>query len=147
MWSFSVSNYLSTCRGLTRGLLSWPQTVTKPGGSPAYTLEQVNYYPTGITAMSIAGTVFATLCPSPVMQRVALVLQTDDLTPRDSDSDYARNRFIVNPIMAVFTLIPSVILLIWNVPTGVRFFAYYLGGIGYAGCVTLYCSLLPRTCC
>lgn len=35
--------------------------------------------------------------------------------------------------MTVCTLIPSIILLVWNVPIGAKFFAYYLGGVGYAG--------------
>lgn len=35
--------------------------------------------------------------------------------------------------MMVCTLIPSIILLVWNVPIGAKFFAYYLGGVGYAG--------------
>jgi hypothetical protein len=61
--SFSSLTVMLNSSWLTHAC-SPPQTVFRPDGSAYYTKEQVNYYPTGITAMSIAGTVLATLCTS-----------------------------------------------------------------------------------
>jgi ACS family pantothenate transporter-like MFS transporter len=48
-------------------------------------------------------------------------------------SDETGNRFIVNVIMYIAVFISSVMLLVWNIPTGAHWFAYIIGGLGYAG--------------
>ncbi len=75
-----------------------------------YTTQQINYYPSIFTAVVIVATYSITVM-----------------------SDATGNRFIVNPIMYAAVFISSVMLLVWDISTGAHFFAYIIGGIGYAG--------------
>jgi ACS family pantothenate transporter-like MFS transporter len=43
--------------------------------------------------------------------------------------------------LAVF--ISSVMLLVWNIPTGAHWFAYIIGGLGYAGQASNVSVLAP----
>ncbi|RSH94945.1 hypothetical protein EHS25_000029 [Saitozyma podzolica] len=75
-----------------------------------YTTTQINYYPSIFTATAVVSTYILTLI-----------------------SDETGNRFIVNVIMYIAVFISSVMLLVWNIPTGAHWFAYIIGGLGYAG--------------
>lgn len=49
-------------------------------------------------------------------------------------SDVTRNRFIINPIMYLAVFVSSVMLLNWDhLNKGAHWFAYIIGGFGYAG--------------
>ncbi|OCF77942.1 MFS transporter, ACS family, pantothenate transporter [Kwoniella mangroviensis CBS 8886] len=79
--------------------------------SAGYSKQQISYYPSIFTAMAILSTYILTLI-----------------------SDQTRNRFIINPIMYLAVFISSVMLLNWNhLNKGAHFFAYIIGGLGYAG--------------
>jgi ACS family pantothenate transporter-like MFS transporter len=71
---------------------------------------QINYIPTSLTAVSIVSTYVLTAW-----------------------SDATKNRFAVNPVMAVSTLTAAIIILVWDVPQAAKMFAYAISGIGYAG--------------
>ncbi|WWC65719.1 uncharacterized protein I303_108341 [Kwoniella dejecticola CBS 10117] len=76
-----------------------------------YTKQQISYYPSIFTATAILSTYILTLI-----------------------SDQTRNRFIINPIMFGAVFISSVMLLNWDhLNKGAHFFAYIIGGLGYAG--------------
>jgi ACS family pantothenate transporter-like MFS transporter len=66
-WSFSslfmISSMLEAF-GIFSIMPLWCKGLRRDDGSAYFTTEQINYYPTGITAMSIVGTVGATLCTS-----------------------------------------------------------------------------------
>ncbi|OCF37148.1 MFS transporter, ACS family, pantothenate transporter [Kwoniella heveanensis BCC8398] len=79
--------------------------------SAGYTKQQISYYPSIFTAMAILSTYILTVI-----------------------SDATKNRFIVNPIMFTAVFISSVMLLNWDkLTTGAHWFAYIIGGLGYAG--------------
>jgi len=75
-----------------------------------YTAQQINFYPSIFTAVSIVSTYVLTVM-----------------------SDATGNRFIVNPIMYAAVFTSSVMLLVWDISEGAHWFAYIVGGIGYAG--------------
>ncbi|ORY23115.1 major facilitator superfamily domain-containing protein [Naematelia encephala] len=75
--------------------------------------SQINYYPCIYTAWAIVGTYLLTMY-----------------------SDMTGNRFIVNPIMFVPMAISCIMLLVWDIPTGAKFFAYIVSGCGFAGQAT-----------
>jgi hypothetical protein len=75
-----------------------------------YTVEQINIYPTGVQGVAIVTGILAT------------------------------NLCMVYPLWAVFSVVAgcllfaNVCLLIWNIPIGLHFFAYYI--LGMTSCVT-----------
>jgi len=83
----------------------------KASVDPKYTVQNINYYPAGGTAVAI----------------VAL-LGTAVWT------DYTNKRYQVNILIAACMLVSSVILLVYTpISTAGKFFAFYLSGISYAG--------------
>ncbi|KAL4265575.1 MFS transporter superfamily protein [Pleurotus pulmonarius] len=80
-----------------------------------YTVEQIDFYPSGATAFAIVST---------------LVCATW--------TDHTGIRWPVLVYMSVCVLISSVCILVWNSPTGLKFFAYYLAGASYAGQATTF---------
>ncbi|KAJ7097841.1 MFS general substrate transporter [Mycena belliarum] len=83
----------------------------KASDDPKYTIQNINYYPAGGTAVAI----------------IAL-LGTAVWT------DYTNKRYQVNIVIAACTLTSSVILLVYtSISTAGRFFAFYLSGVSYAG--------------
>ncbi|KAJ7509975.1 MFS general substrate transporter [Mycena galericulata] len=78
---------------------------------PKYTVQEINYYPAGGTAVAI----------------VAL-LGTAVWT------DYTNKRYQVNILIAACMLISSVVLLVYTpISNAGKFFAFYLAGVSYAG--------------
>ncbi|KAH8106083.1 MFS general substrate transporter [Cristinia sonorae] len=82
-----------------------------------YTVEQIDYYPSGMTAFAIAST---------------LVCATW------TDWTRSRARWPVLVYMSVCTIIASICILVWSSPIGLKFFAYYLAGASYAGQATTF---------
>ncbi|KAG7449348.1 MFS general substrate transporter [Guyanagaster necrorhizus] len=80
-----------------------------------YSVEQIDYYPSGATAFAIASTL---ICAS--------------------WTDYTRIRWPVLVYMSVACSISATCLLIWNSPTGLKFFAFYIAGASYAGQATTF---------
>ncbi|KIJ05816.1 hypothetical protein PAXINDRAFT_103622 [Paxillus involutus ATCC 200175] len=80
-----------------------------------YSIEQVDYYPSGVTAFGIVST---------------LVCATW--------TDYTRVRWPVLVYMCFSCTIAAICILIWSSPTGVKFFAYYLAGAAYSGQATTF---------
>ncbi|KAJ7125450.1 MFS general substrate transporter [Mycena crocata] len=89
----------------------------KASVSPKYSVQNINYYPAGGTAVAIVallGTVGVLVCAV--------------------WTDYTNKRYQVNLLIAVCTLISSVILLVYTpISTAGRFFAFYLSGVSYSG--------------
>ncbi|TFY50312.1 hypothetical protein EVJ58_g11101, partial [Rhodofomes roseus] len=90
------------------------QWLSAAGG---YTVEQVDYYPSGVTAVGIVST---------------LVCATW------TDATRERARWPVLVYMAVAVIVAAVCILVWASPTGLKFFAYYLAGASYAGQATTF---------
>ncbi|PCH41303.1 MFS general substrate transporter [Wolfiporia cocos MD-104 SS10] len=82
-----------------------------------YTVEQIDYYPCGVTAVGIAST---------------LVCATW------TDATRSRARWPVLVWMAVAVTVASICLLVWSGPTGLKFFAYYIAGASYSGQATTF---------
>ncbi|KAJ6596992.1 major facilitator superfamily domain-containing protein [Mycena vulgaris] len=83
----------------------------KASVDPKYTVQNINYYPAGGTAIAI----------------IAL-LGTAVWT------DYTNKRYQVNILIAVCMLISSVILLVYTpISTAGKIFAFYLTGVSYSG--------------
>ncbi|KAJ7343385.1 major facilitator superfamily domain-containing protein, partial [Mycena albidolilacea] len=83
----------------------------KASVEPKYTVQNINYYPAGGTAVAI----------------VAL-LGTAVWT------DYTNKRYQVNILIAVCMLISSVLLLVYTpISIAGKFFAFYLAGVSYSG--------------
>ncbi|KLO10248.1 MFS general substrate transporter [Schizopora paradoxa] len=80
-----------------------------------YTVEQVDNYPSGLTAFGIAST---------------LVCATW--------TDYTRQRWPVLIYICIALTISSICILVWSSPTGLKFFAYYLSGAAYSGQATTF---------
>jgi len=75
-----------------------------------YSVEQIDFYPAGVTAFGIAST---------------LVCATW--------TDYTQVRWPVLVYMAFAGIVASICILVWSSPTGLKFFAYYLAGASYSG--------------
>ncbi|KAE8256410.1 hypothetical protein A4X13_0g2659 [Tilletia indica] len=73
-------------------------------------IQHRNYYPLALTAVAIVSTI--------VCAHV---------------TDFYRCRWPVNFVMAGGCVISAILILIWNIPFGARFFAFALAGVGYAG--------------
>ncbi|KAG8722530.1 hypothetical protein FRC08_001044 [Ceratobasidium sp. 394] len=69
-----------------------------------------SYYALGLIAVAIFTTILAGLA-----------------------TDIWGKRWRVNIFMGVALLISSIMLLVWDIPLGAKYFAFYLGGCGYAG--------------
>ncbi|TDL29252.1 MFS general substrate transporter [Rickenella mellea] len=80
-----------------------------------YTVEQIDNYPSGMTAFAIVST---------------LVCATW--------TDHTGARWPVLVYMSIALIISSICILVWSSPTGLKFFAYYLAGASYAGQATTF---------
>lgn len=80
-----------------------------------YSVEQVDYYPSGVTAFGIASTLICATW-----------------------TDYARIRWPVLLYMSFCCTAAAVCILIWASPTAVKFLAYYLAGASYSGQATTF---------
>nr|AOR51836.1 MFS general substrate transporter [Phaffia rhodozyma] len=76
----------------------------------SYGVTEFNYYPSGGTAVA-------------VMSLLGTAIWTD----------YTGKRYQVNFLIAGCVLVSSVILLVYNVPTPLKFFAFYLSAVSYSG--------------
>ncbi|KAJ7271880.1 pantothenate transporter fen2 [Mycena haematopus] len=78
---------------------------------PTYTVQNINYYPAGGTAIAIIALLGTAVW-----------------------SDYTNKRYQVNVLIAACMLISSVILLVYTpISTAGKFFAFYLAGVSYSG--------------
>jgi len=84
-------------------------------GIGGYTVEQIDFYPSGVTAVAIASTLICATW-----------------------TDYTRVRWPVLVYMSVACIIASICILVWNSPTGLKFFAYYIAGASFAGQATTF---------
>ncbi|KZT12858.1 MFS general substrate transporter [Laetiporus sulphureus 93-53] len=82
-----------------------------------YSVEEIDYYPCGVTALGIAST---------------LVCATW------TDATRSRARWPVLVYMSLAVIVASICLLVWSSPTGLKFFAYYLAGASYTGQATTF---------
>ncbi|KAI0053063.1 MFS general substrate transporter [Auriscalpium vulgare] len=80
-----------------------------------YTVEQIDNYPSGMTAFAITST---------------LVCATW--------TDRSQRRWPVLVYMATACTVSAICILVWRSPTGLKFFAYYLAGASYAGQATTF---------
>ncbi|KAF7776056.1 hypothetical protein Agabi119p4_4449 [Agaricus bisporus var. burnettii] len=80
-----------------------------------YTIEQIDYYPSGATAVAIAATLICATW-----------------------TDYSRVRWPVLICMATACIIAAICILVWSSPIGLKFFAYYIAGVSYAGQATTF---------
>jgi ACS family pantothenate transporter-like MFS transporter len=80
-----------------------------------YSVEQIDYFPTGVAAFGICST---------------LVCATW--------TDYTRARWPVLVYMSIAGIVASICILVWNSPTGLKFFAYYIAGASYTGQATTF---------
>ncbi|KAI6035249.1 major facilitator superfamily domain-containing protein [Pisolithus orientalis] len=80
-----------------------------------YSVEQVDYYPSGVTAFGIASTLICATW-----------------------TDYARVRWPVLLYMSFCCTAAAVCILIWASPTAVKSLAYYLAGASYSGQATTF---------
>ncbi|PFH52537.1 hypothetical protein AMATHDRAFT_139535 [Amanita thiersii Skay4041] len=80
-----------------------------------YTVEQIDFYPSGMTAVAIASTLVCAI-----------------LTDRNAI------RWPVVVYMSIAGITASICILIWSSPTGLKFFAYYIAGASYAGQATTF---------
>ncbi|TFY74306.1 hypothetical protein EWM64_g9706 [Hericium alpestre] len=80
-----------------------------------YTVEQVDYYPSGVTAFGIASTIVCATW-----------------------TDHTRARWPVLIYMSLACTVAAICILVWRSPTGLKFFAYYLAGASYSGQATTF---------
>ncbi|KAL0949665.1 hypothetical protein HGRIS_009703 [Hohenbuehelia grisea] len=80
-----------------------------------YSVEQIDFYPSGMTAVAIASTLICATW-----------------------TDRSQMRWPVLVYMSIAVLIAAVCILVWSSPTGLKFFAYYLAGASYAGQATTF---------
>ncbi|KAF8450366.1 MFS general substrate transporter [Boletus edulis BED1] len=88
------------------------QWISAIGG---YSVEQADYYPSGVTAFGIVST---------------LVCATW--------TDYTRARWPVLVYMSICCTTAAICILVWSSPTGLKFFAYYIAGAAYSGQATTF---------
>ncbi|EIN10585.1 MFS pantothenate transporter [Punctularia strigosozonata HHB-11173 SS5] len=82
-----------------------------------YTVEKIDNYPSGVTAVGIVSTLVCAIW---------------------TDSTRSRARWPVLVYMSVACIISAICILVWSSPTGLKFFAYYLSGASYAGQATTF---------
>ncbi|KAG6911707.1 hypothetical protein DXG01_007957 [Tephrocybe rancida] len=80
-----------------------------------YTVEQIDFYPSGATAVAIASTLICATW-----------------------TDYTGKRWAVLVYMCVACIIAAICILVWSSPTGLKFFAYYIASASYAGQATTF---------
>ncbi|KAJ3776541.1 major facilitator superfamily domain-containing protein [Lentinula raphanica] len=80
-----------------------------------YTVEQTDYYPSGVTAFGIVSTLICATW-----------------------TDYTQVRWPVLVYMSLSCIFASICILVWKSPTGLKFFAYYLAGASYSGQATTF---------
>ncbi|KAK2466374.1 hypothetical protein APHAL10511_002016 [Amanita phalloides] len=80
-----------------------------------YTVEQIDYYPSGVTAVAIASTLICAV-----------------MTDRNGV------RWPVLMYMSAACITASICILVWRSPMSLKFFAYYLAGASYAGQATTF---------
>ncbi|KAF5393750.1 hypothetical protein D9757_000155 [Collybiopsis confluens] len=80
-----------------------------------YSVEQIDYYPAGVTAFAICST---------------LVCATW--------TDHTKVRWPVLVYMSISGIVASICILAWSSPIGLKFFAYYLAGASYSGQATTF---------
>ncbi|CAE6413867.1 unnamed protein product [Rhizoctonia solani] len=106
-WMFSalwmVSSQLEAYG--TNGIVSIWLTTDHIAGPP-----KNSYYALGLIAIAIVSTILAGLA-----------------------TDRWGQRWRVNLFMGVVLLVSAILLLVWDIPLGAKYFAFYLGGCGYAG--------------
>ncbi|KAH9927165.1 MFS general substrate transporter [Epithele typhae] len=82
-----------------------------------YTVEQIDFYPSGVTAFAIVSTLICATW---------------------TDATRSRARWPVLVYMSVACIVASIILLAPSSPRGLDFFAWYLAGASYAGQATTF---------
>ncbi|KAF7305086.1 MFS general substrate transporter [Mycena kentingensis (nom. inval.)] len=83
----------------------------KASVAPKYSVQNINYYPAGHTAVAIAALMLTAVW-----------------------TDYTQKRYQVNILIAVCMLISGMILLVYTpISIAGKFFAFYLAGVSYAG--------------
>jgi len=82
-----------------------------------YTVEQVDYYPSGVTAVGIVSTL---ICAT-----------WTDATP-------SRARWPVLVWICIAVIIASICIVHWSSPIGAKFFGYYIAGAAYSGQATTF---------
>ncbi|KAF8524212.1 major facilitator superfamily domain-containing protein [Gautieria morchelliformis] len=82
-----------------------------------YTIEQIDNYPSGLTAFGIASTLICCVV---------------------TDSTRSHSRWPVLAGFSVCCITSSIFLLVWNIPTSLKFLAWYLSGASYAGQATTF---------
>ncbi|KAH8914764.1 hypothetical protein BT69DRAFT_993967 [Atractiella rhizophila] len=75
-----------------------------------YSVSKNSYYALGLTAVAIFTTILCGI-----------------------GTDLWGKRWKVNIFMSVSLVFTSILLLVWDIPLWLKFTAFYLGGIGYAG--------------
>ncbi|TFK43382.1 MFS general substrate transporter [Crucibulum laeve] len=80
-----------------------------------YSVEQIDFYPSGMTAVAIVSTLVCAIW-----------------------TDRSGIRWPVLVYMSVACIISSICILVWSSPIGLKFFAYYLAGASYAGQATTF---------
>ncbi|VDB96969.1 unnamed protein product [Peniophora sp. CBMAI 1063] len=80
-----------------------------------YSVENVDYYPSGMTAFAIVSTLAAAT-----------------LTDRN------QKRWMVLVYMSVACIFAAICILVWSSPTWLKFVAYYVAGASYAGQATTF---------
>ena len=78
-----------------------------------FTAQNRNFYPLGATSIAIVATLVAAWV-----------------------TDFTRKRWPVNLVMSGTLVFTAIVLLVWNVPYGFKFFAFTISGVGYAGQAT-----------
>ncbi|KIY73746.1 MFS general substrate transporter [Cylindrobasidium torrendii FP15055 ss-10] len=105
---FAISGE-TECFGSNNIMGQWMKAI---GG---YTVEQIDYYPSGMTAFAVAST---------------LVCATW--------TDSTRQRWPVLVYMAVACIFAAICILAWGSPTALKFAAFYIAGASYAGQATTF---------
>ncbi|KZT20783.1 MFS general substrate transporter [Neolentinus lepideus HHB14362 ss-1] len=80
-----------------------------------YTVEQTDYYPSGVTAFGIVSTLICATW-----------------------TDYTRARWPVLVYMSTAVIFSSICILVWGSPTWLKFLAYYVAGASYSGQATTF---------
>lgn len=114
-WRWYACSLLFAISGETESLGSnnlMGQWLKAIGG---YTVEQTDYYPSGMTAFAIVST---------------LVCATW--------TDHTRARWPVLVYMSVAVIFSAICILVWSSPTWLKFLAYYVAGASYAGQATTF---------
>jgi len=116
-WRWYGCTLLFTISGETESLGSnniMGQWLKAIGG---YSIEQVDNYPSGVSAFGIFSTLTAAII---------------------TDSIPGQPRWPVLVYMAFCCIVGAICILVWNSPTGLKFFGYYLAAGSYAGQATTF---------